>query len=295
MSKEELGRAFTRRKIAFLGDSILRNIFCELIRLFEPNIQLPLHNAGSLRILQKLTKKVEKKTEGRTKYWRYSNFNFQIDIFYAHSTLLSQNLIRSRFFDLGSYTDIVISNAVWDMGISFRGHEAYYEALSDILTFLDEKQLGSFRTRKNTILLGLHYINTTLCTSEKCKICNHDLIQNYVRESQKKAVMCLRSPILIDSFQFTNTFVANMNSHDGVHPSAEISRLQAELILQAILSETKDCPVFLKGQIRQDCKATGPALPRSDLKHLQKFATSEAGRGISCLERNPIDNLYIKG
>ena len=116
--------------------------------------------------------------------------------------------MKSNFFEEEIYTDVIISNAVWDMGLSFRGHGAYYKALSSILSFFDKPTtFDTFEAEKKTILLGLHYINTTLCTSDKCRVCNHELIQEYVRESQKRAVSCSNTPI-------------RRRSHFSVHQSS---------------------------------------------------------------------------
>lgn len=182
------------------------------------------------------------------------------------------------------------------MGIAFRGHSAYFKALTSILSFFDElSKFDTSKVRKKTILLGLHYINTTLCTSDNCRVCNHDLIQEYVRKSQKRALSCSTTPILLDSYELTNSYVANMNSRDGVHPSVQISRLQAQFILQALISETGNCTIFQTGT---DCRGGVPELSMKDLEYLRYLAKSENEENSSrlpCLNRNKIDNLYATG
>lgn len=68
MSPRKIANALNGRRVAFLGDSILRNIFCELVRLFEPNIGIPSSGCrvGSLKYLHRVTTKFEKKRKAQS-------------------------------------------------------------------------------------------------------------------------------------------------------------------------------------------------------------------------------------
>lgn len=158
VSGSEFRDSLRGRKIGFFGDSILRNMFGEVLSILEPSVNTLSQNAGNIRYLSKQTKNLSRKHSGKFKYWSFVKESLQLDIFYAHSTKILQKLIDSGLFKNNIYTDVIISNAAWDLGTHFHGHRAYFENLSNILSFFDEK--SNFGENKpKIILLGLHYIN----------------------------------------------------------------------------------------------------------------------------------------
>jgi len=249
------------RKIAFMGDSILRNIFVQFILLQEAGgIQIPGKvrekvNNGAIRYIlnysSKLRKVVEspniaKKRGGKRKrirlsYWSYRTGDVHIDMFYAHSTHDSENMLSSDFFAKSNYTDFVVSNALWDMGLSYRGHSKYFRALSKNLAAIEDVARHS---SSKIILLGLHFIDTERCTSDYCRVCNDELVQEYIRRVQQNVVSCTERAVLLDYFQITNDEVASSNSHDGVHFNDKISSIQLQFILQVLCSIGGECSVM---------------------------------------------------
>lgn len=209
LKKTGVSTCLAGRKIVFLGDSILRNMFVQLIKLFEPDIQVPTINNGSIRKVAKQTKNlfrdilpgVEKEKKNLVKFWSYRNLNHQIkvDIFYSHGTSHLEELLKLRVLQKNGYSDFVVSNALWDMGIAFRGHSRYMQALRQNLDIIKRNA----RPESKIILLGLHFIDTTRCLNDICRVCNDNMVQNYIREVQRKVISCTKSSIFVDSFQFT--------------------------------------------------------------------------------------------
>lgn len=247
------------RKVAFMGDSILRNIFVQFVLLHE-DIQIPDNvrkkvNNGAIRYIVNYSSKLKKvfelskiaaKGKGKRKrmkmsYWSYHSSDIRIDMFYAHGTLHSENMLSTDFFIRSNYTDFVVSNALWDMGISYRGHSTYFHALSRNLAAIEDMTRHS---SSKIILLGLHLIDTERCISETCRVCNDALVQEYIRKVQQNVVSCTNRAVLLDYFQITNDKVASSNSHDGVHFNYKIALIQLQFILQALCSVGEECSVI---------------------------------------------------
>lgn len=129
-----------------------------------------------------------------------------------------------------------------------------------------------------------------MCISEKCAVCNHDLIQNYFREIQKRVVGCTESIILLDSFQFTNDTLMSMKSRDAVHPSSEIVKIQAQFTLQALHFATTNCTVI---QRNLKCFPGVPEVPQEEIDSVRPRYSYEIKniQKIPCYSIKKEDNL----
>lgn len=243
LTSKGLGQCLYRKNYLFLGDSILRNIFVSLIYYFEPTCSVPGFNSGNIRFLKKCSKYLSKKVLGdNIKYWRYSHSveHFSIDLFYAHGTTHTKELLSTKAFGNNKYSGIVLSNAIWDMGLTYHGHSAYFYDLSYVLGRLSSYLANS--SKSHIVVLGLHYIDTNHCATV-CRVCNHKLVQEYVREVQQRVVSCTSNTVLVDAYRLTQK---SLDSHDGVHPSQRVSSMMWQFILQALCSVGKSCSVFNK-------------------------------------------------
>ena len=243
LTGKALGKCLYRKNYLFLGDSILRNIFVSLINYFEPTCSVPGFNSGNVRFLKKCSKYLSKKVLGNNiKYWRYSHSveHFSIDLFYAHGTTHTKELLSTKAFGNNKYSGIVLSNAIWDMGLTYHGHSAYFYDLSYVLGRLNSYLANS--SKSNIVVLGLHYIDTSHCATI-CRVCNHKLVQEYVREVQQRVVSCTSNTVLVDAYRLTQQ---SLDSHDGVHPSHRVTIMMWQFVSQALCSVGKSCSVFNK-------------------------------------------------
>ena len=127
------------------------------------------------------------------------------------------------------------------MGITYSGHIAYSYALFDVLGRLRSYLVNL--SSSHIVVLGLHHIDTSRC-AKICRVCNHKLVQEYVREVQQRVVSCVSNTALVNAHSITEK---SLHSHDGVHPSNTVSRKLWYLILQALCSVGEGCGIFNTG------------------------------------------------
>ena len=239
ISSVKFSDCIRNRRFAFFGDSILRNIFHELIRLEQPELPVQL-GSGQLRVLQGKAKNMRKvKTSGYPHY-SYKLGAGVVDIYYLHSTLLVEQAAL-KILNKGRYTDVVVSNSLWDMGITFRGLAKYAGSLKRNLKAI---QRVLPREHGKLVLLGLHYVNTSRCTSVACKVCNHEVIQDYIRCAQQHSASCTPGVTLVNTVQFTKNKYATARSPDGTHFNSEVTKIQMQHVLHALCPQHSSCKKF---------------------------------------------------
>jgi len=87
VSSVQLSHCIRNRRIAFFGDSILRNIFHELIRVTQPELPAQ-QGSGQLKLLQGKAANMVKSKVGGYPHYSYKLGSSVVDIYYLHSTQL---------------------------------------------------------------------------------------------------------------------------------------------------------------------------------------------------------------
>ena len=154
------------------------------------------------------------------------------------------------------FSGIIYSNSLWDIGRRFNGHAEYYHELADVLNLL-QKRLKYVKSK--VILLGFQFIETNRCpeVNSICTVCNHNIVQDFVREVQQRVVSCTEQSIYFDTLTFTNSKAAKSLSSDGIHPGLPVARVSALLAVQALYIENSHCNLFQK---RNACDKTLPKI-----------------------------------
>ena len=149
----------------------------------------------------------------------------------------------------GKYTDVVLSNALWDMGITFRGLSTYTSAMLRNLKTLRDLLPSE---HGKLVILGLHHVNTSLCTSNICRVCNNQVFQEYFRCAQQYSAICTPGVTFVNTFQFTKNSRAANSSPDGTHFDSIITKVQMQYVLHSL------CPEYSCGKRTryEECKAS---------------------------------------
>lgn len=180
-----------------------------------------------------------------------------------------------------------MSNALWDMGIAFRGHSRYMQALLQNLNVIN--QMADPKSR--IILLGLHFVDTERCLNNICRVCNDNMVQKYIREVQRRVFYCTKTSIFLDSFQFTENQVASSNTHDGVHFNEKLTGIQLDFVLQSLCLTGENCSVFSK---KRKCDLSIPKINREEVlkkrEQLQERHNASIN-DLNCYNRRD-DSLY---
>lgn len=248
-SDKAISRLLKGQEVLFVGDSIVRNSFLALIQLLEREVHFSSFQSKLLqRTADKIKRLKEQKIPGRDgrhlKIWSYRHQTTRIDYYYARTTKDSK-LILSKYAGGARYSGIIYSNSIWDMGRRFHGYENYYIELGIVLNIL-QKHLKNAESK--VIILGLPFLETSSCPNLNmlCIICNHKLVQNYVRELQQRVVSCTPQSSYFDTLQFTNTSEAKSLSQDGVHPGVLVARASVILALNYLFNIENRCNLFQK-------------------------------------------------
>lgn len=173
------------------------------------------------------------------------------------------------------------------MGIAFRGHSRYMQALLQNLNVIN--QMAGPKSR--IILLGLHFVDTERCLNNICRVCNDNMVQKYIREVQRRVFYCTKTSIFLDSFQFTENQVASSNTHDGVHFNEKLTGIQLDFVLQSLCLTGENCSVFSK---KRKCDLSIPKINREEVlkkrEQLQERHNASIN-DLNCYNRRD-DSLY---
>lgn len=257
--KTMVDQCLGNKSISFYGDSTLRNIANELIRLEEATITLdtwapgPFYRNGGGSI----------SNNGKMAMWWTPSAYFQQP---------------ARVGTLETDDISIISIGVWDMGQYYRGINSWFTAIHNVLLGAAEK-----RKRNNgpVYVMHLHRIYASKCrlknTDAKgqrnfqlCQECNKEEAMFAFRDALAAAVKCVQAAgynnlHLVDTFGITDSSFAEEQS-DGVHFHEDVTNMELQVLLAAIChglehpTEKMDsivCPTkpdFEAGK-RLDCKA----------------------------------------
>eukprot|EP00227_Mantoniella_beaufortii_P000585 CAMPEP_0197614224 /NCGR_PEP_ID=MMETSP1326-20131121/59417_1 /TAXON_ID=1155430 /ORGANISM="Genus nov. species nov., Strain RCC2288" /LENGTH=199 /DNA_ID=CAMNT_0043183093 /DNA_START=511 /DNA_END=1110 /DNA_ORIENTATION=+ len=180
-----------------------------------------------------------------------------------------------RILKGGRYSDVVVSNALWDMGITFRGLSNYTNALT-----LNLKTIrSSLPEHGKLVLLGLHYVNTSLCTTDVCRVCNHEVIQDYIRCAQQYSASCAPGVTLVNTVQFTKNSRAANWSPDGTHFDSALTKVQMQYVLHALCPEHSCEKHSERNKDKCDAEFSPKIAKETALDARDKVVDSAAGLG----------------
>lgn len=219
-----------RRRVAFFGDSILRNIYQELIRLDRPDNVPLLNGSGQLKLLakSKTVKGLRFSKLLNQRYYTYTSGSTVVDFFDLRNTEVFRS-VAVKVVKKGRYSDVVMSNALWDMGLNFRGLMKYSIALDGNVRSIR----SALPADGKTLILGLHFVNASRCASDvRCKVCNHKVVQAFIRRVQQKTA-CVHGATLVNTEHFTYGPCPAEHSPDGTHFDSALTAVQMQYVLNA--------------------------------------------------------------
>lgn len=259
-SKERLVRNLKGEELLFIGDSVVRNSFLALVRMLDEKVQFSHFSSKVLGHVSKQTKNLkETKVPGRNiGIWSYRSKMINMVYYYTRTTEDSKLLLSTYVGDkkIHKFSGIIYSNSLWDIGRRFNGHAEYYHGLAEVLNLL-QKRLKYVESK--VILLGFQFIEINDCpkVNSICTVCNHNIVQDFVREAQQRVVSCTQQSLYFDTLTITNSTAAKSLSSDGIHPGLPVARASALLAVQALYRENSDCSLFHK---RNACDKTLPKI-----------------------------------
>lgn len=273
MTVDETVRCLHGRKVAFIGDSILRDMFVELIRLKHPEIEpsIPGDRRYAVPTVPGFVTEGSTFIKGQQKRKRVYSAIFkandrggsrgQVDFYSFQSTTFVKQLGALTLLKTADYTDVVMSNSAWDLGIHYRSFALYERDLkSQILS-------ASKTTRPRggkVVFVGLHHIDTARCRSPICTVCNHNYAQRSLRQIQANVVPRIEGATLVDQFTTSvDAYACGHISADGLHPDSYTSSHMMQNILRAICPRHSDtqplrnenCSKVDDDQGRHSCKS----------------------------------------
>jgi len=229
----DIQQCIADKTITFYGDSLLRNIANELIKIAlgaggnDRGKELAtwasspylLGGGGSIKGGGKIAM-----------YWTPSAY---------HQTPSS---VGSMEQDDAS----IIGIGVWDMGTYYRGVNTWHAKMKALLTAAARKQKGS----KPIFVMHLHKLYSSKCKRvhdtdaglrkyKICQACNGDDMVQKFRSALEHAVQCVRSNgfknvYLLDAFGITNSTFAEKHTDDGVHYDTHVTQMELEILMSGV-------------------------------------------------------------
>tara|TARA_B100000963_G_C22572530_1_gene646794 strand:+ start:751 stop:1497 length:747 start_codon:yes stop_codon:yes gene_type:complete len=193
----EVTQCFRQKRIAFAGDSLLRNLGGHIATLMD-------------------SKASYKKTWGDQIFPHINLFTYWTPSVY-HQQITNYN------FDI-----IVISMCVWDMGTYYKGHYKYKQSLKYAL----KKIKSSFNGRLILFLLHKIYPDVQGC-DKKCKEYNSENRANRFRTIQIQVAKELNVETF-DTYSVTDTEFARQDSNDAVHYKYTVTHMETQMLLNKI-------------------------------------------------------------
>eukprot|EP00941_MAST-03F_sp_MAST-3F-sp1_P004057 g4057.t1 len=196
------------RRIAFYGDSILRNVFEKIAQIIDKEFSFKMGRHRNHTLV-----KVSNTTTLEF-FWMPSAFD------------------SSSFVDMKDQIVVLGFAGSWDMGVSFQGINAYYHAV--------RKQLQEAKKfAKRIYWFNLPHVHPELCNCQASCLCECSSVERAkeFRAAAQSAISCesVSSNIsMIDSLAITESADASFDAKDSLHYGGKVLLMQTQLVFNSV-------------------------------------------------------------